>query len=120
MKKLILIVLSCACAVTFTAAAQDQAPAKKAAPGQEQKAIRKALIEKYDTDKNGRLKKAEIEQMTPEDKAQWNSIAEANKTKAAEAKEKAAEKKEAAAAKKAEAEAQKAAGQANKPTKKDK
>lgn len=112
MKKLLIVALTLSGVFAVSALAQDQVPTRKAAPGQEQKAQRKALIEKYDADKNGRLKKAEVEKMTAEDLAQWNSIAEANKAKAAEAKAKAAEKKD--------AEGKKAAGQANKPDKKDK
>jgi hypothetical protein len=68
---------------------------KKAAPGAEQKALRKELIQKYDANKNGRLDKQEKSKMTPEDQAKWNSVAAA-------AKEKPAEREQAAGATKPE------------------
>lgn len=58
---------------------------KKPAPGQEQKALRKELTEKYDTDKNGRLNKEEKSKMTPEDLEKWTKAAPAKKPKAADA-----------------------------------
>ena len=60
---------------------------KKSAPGQEQKAIRKELTEKYDTDKNGRLNKDERAKMTPEDAEKYKNAAPAKKPKAAGAGE---------------------------------
>ena len=71
MKKLI-VALCFACAVTLAARAQDK-PAegkqesKKPAPTAEQKAARKALMEKYDANKDGKLDKEEKAKITPEE-----------------------------------------------------
>ena len=64
MKKL-LIALCFVCALAVTANAQDK-EAKKEAKG-----VRKELLEKYDTNKDGKLDKEEKAKMTEEDKAKW-------------------------------------------------
>jgi hypothetical protein len=75
MKKLsVVLALGLLCATTLTLKADDTAPADK-------KAARKALIEKYDTDKNGKLSKDEIAKMTPEDKAAWDKLGTGHKKK---------------------------------------
>ncbi|HWF19909.1 MAG TPA: hypothetical protein VG754_11605 [Verrucomicrobiae bacterium] len=38
----------------------------------EQKALKKEMLEKYDTNKDGKLDKDERAKMTPEDKAKWS------------------------------------------------
>lgn len=84
MKKLIIAAcLTCALVIATNAAEGEKE--KKALPGQEQKAIRKGLTEKYDTDKNGRLNKEEKSKMTAEDLEKWNNAAP--KKKAADASE---------------------------------
>lgn len=65
---------------------KEGAEHKKPAAGQEQKAIRKELTEKYDTDKNGRINKEEKAKMTPEDLEKWNSVSPSKKAKSGEAK----------------------------------
>lgn len=104
MKKL-LIAVALATAFTFSVTAaegeakpenKDAAPKKKSektAPGAEQKALRKELTEKYDTNKNGRLDKKEKSAMTPEDQEKWNSAASAAKSKSPEKEKKDATKK---------------------------
>ncbi len=96
MKKLIIATcFSCILAVAAYAAegeAKKEVEGKKSAPGQEQKAIRKELTEKYDTDKNGRLNKDERSKMTPEDLAKWEAAAP-KKKEAGEAKPKDGAKK---------------------------
>lgn len=89
MKKLLIATfLTCALTVAATAAEGDTKPPgeakKKATPAAEQKAARKELIEKYDTNKNKRLDKEERSKMTAEDQAKWESTAP--KKKAAEEK----------------------------------
>jgi hypothetical protein len=92
MKKL-LIAACFAAALTISAnaaegeAKKEGAADKKSAPGQEQKAIRKELTEKYDTDKNGKLNKEEKSKMTPEDLEKWTAATPAKKPKAAKAGE---------------------------------
>lgn len=86
-------------ALTFVAQAAEgdqkteEAPAgKKSSANAEQKALRKELTAKYDTNKNGRLDSKEKSKMTPEDQEKWKSVASASKPKA-DAGEKKAEKK---------------------------
>jgi hypothetical protein len=99
MKKLLTAVAVAAAFVLTVNAAEDNAK-KDAAPEKksssltaEQKALRKELMGKYDTNKNGYLDKEEKSKMTPEDQEKWNSVDTANKSKSAE-KEKKAEKSE--------------------------
>lgn len=86
MKKLLIAAcLTCALAIAANAAEGDDT--KKAAPGQDQKAVRKELTEKYDTDKNGKLNKEEKAKMTPEDLEKWTKASPPKKEKAAEGSE---------------------------------
>jgi hypothetical protein len=64
MKKFLALALIC---VTATFAVQAQK-----ATTDEQKAVKKEMLEKYDTNKDGKLDKEERAKMTPEDKAKWN------------------------------------------------
>jgi len=102
MKKLLTAVATAAAFVLTVNAGDDHAK-KDAAPeknngsqGAEQKALRKELMGKYDTNKNGYLDKEEKSKMTPEDQKKWNSVASSNKSKSheGEKKEKEAEKKQ--------------------------
>jgi hypothetical protein len=76
MKKLsVVLALGLLCSTALLVKADDaSAPTDK-------KAARKALVEKYDTDKNGKLSKDEISKMTPEDKAAWDKLAPMHKKK---------------------------------------
>lgn len=70
MKKL-LTILGLTCALALGAQAGDgkgKDANKRQRPTAEQKAARKALIEKYDTDKSGRLSKEELAKATPEER----------------------------------------------------
>ena len=67
-----LIALCITCALSLAAYADDDKKsegAKKQEPTAEQKAARKALIEKYDTNKDGKLDKEERAKVSEEDKA---------------------------------------------------
>jgi opacity protein-like surface antigen len=92
MKKLLIAAgLTCALALAANAAEgeakKEGSEHKNSAPGQEQKAIRKELTEKYDTDKSGRLDKEERAKMTPEDAEKWKNAAPPKKEKAPQAPE---------------------------------
>jgi hypothetical protein len=74
MKKILTILcVTCALAV----AAQAQETKKKHEPSPEAK----ALLEKYDTNKDGKLDKAEKSKMTAEDKEKWQKANHPNKKK---------------------------------------
>lgn len=64
MKKLLVMAMICVAAVA--------AQAQKGELTDEQKAVKKEMLEKYDTNKDGKLQKDEIAKMTPEDKAKWD------------------------------------------------
>lgn len=86
MKKLIIaLCLTCAVAVAARAAEGEakKETTEKAKPTAEQKALRKELTDKYDTNKNGKLDKEERSKMTAEDQEKWKSIAPAPKKKEA-------------------------------------
>lgn len=86
MKKL-LSLIAIAIALTLSAtAAEGEKENKDAAKNKspltaEQKAARKELMAKYDTNKNGYLDKEEQSKMTPEEQEKWKSIAAAAKEK---------------------------------------
>jgi GH35 family endo-1,4-beta-xylanase len=98
MKKLLTaMTLTAALTIGATAAEGDHkpedAPAKKKPTlSAEQKALKKELTEKYDTNKNNRLDKEERSKMTPEDAKKWESVSPAPNAKPA-AGEKKDEKK---------------------------
>jgi len=86
MKKL-LIFASLFCATAILVQAEDAAAPKKAKKEMtaEQKQVMSDLLAKYDTNKDGKLDKAEKGAMTAEDKAAWAKAAGAHgKKKAAE------------------------------------
>jgi len=64
MKKTLLVTAAILCAVSLTANASEGK--HKLTP--EQKALRKEIIAKYDTDKNGKLDKQERAKISQEDK----------------------------------------------------
>jgi len=64
MKKMLLVTAAILCAVSLTANASEGK--HKLTP--EQKALRKEIIAKYDTDKNGKLDKQERAKISKEDK----------------------------------------------------
>lgn len=69
MKKLLVAVMGILCATALIANAQDATtkPEKKKLTA-EQKALNKEMLDKYDTDKNGKLDKSERAKMSSEDK----------------------------------------------------
>jgi hypothetical protein len=69
MKKL-LVALCCTCALALAVNAQDAKEKKH-----ETSAVHKELLEKYDTNKDGKLDKEEKAKMTAEDKKKWAEAA---------------------------------------------
>jgi len=72
MKKLLVALMTAACAFAITAKAADATDKPKLTD--EQKAQRKALIEKYDANKDGKIDKEERAKMSKEDKEKWQSF----------------------------------------------
>ena len=72
MKKLLVALLTAACALAITAKAADDTDKPKLT--KEQKSERKALIEKYDANKDGKIDKEERAKMSKEDKEKWQSL----------------------------------------------
>ena len=74
MKKLLVIAASLTCAVVLNASAQDSAkPAdtttkKKTTLTADQKKLQKEMVEKYDTNKDGKLDKEERAKISADDK----------------------------------------------------
>ena len=66
MKKLLVAALGLLCATAIVVQAQDAKPKKVLTP--EQQTVRKEMLAKYDTNKDGKLDKAERAAMTQEDK----------------------------------------------------
>ena len=64
MKKMVIVIAGIICALSLTANASERK--HKLTP--EQKALRKEMIAKYDTDKNGKLDKQERAKISQEDK----------------------------------------------------
>jgi hypothetical protein len=77
MKKLLVTLLGVTCAVVLSAKAAEGEKSDKS----EAKAERKALIEKYDTNKDGKLDKDEQAKMTTEDKEKWAKVHSGKKKK---------------------------------------
>ncbi len=96
MKKTLLIVSMLLFGLTFAVHA-DENTAKKSERAKrtklttEQQALRKQLIEKYDTNKNRRLDKTERAKMSEEDSKKWESVSAPAKSKAAADAKKAKE-----------------------------
>ncbi len=67
MKKLLVALVGCACALAITVNAADAN--KKPKLTDEQKALQKEMLAKYDTNKDGKLDKEERAKMSAEDKA---------------------------------------------------
>jgi Ca2+-binding EF-hand superfamily protein len=82
MKRMLIAVLglACVCALSINAVAKDKLTA-------EQKAVKKEMLDKYDTNKDGKLDKEELAKMTKDDKAKWEQ-AGLGKKKEAKAEEK--------------------------------
>jgi hypothetical protein len=72
MKKILIAVMGMLCATALVVSAQDATtttkPAKKPKLTAEQQTLKKEMLAKYDTDKNGKFSKAEQTKMTKEDK----------------------------------------------------
>jgi hypothetical protein len=67
MVKILALALTLCCASVITVRAADK-------PSDEQKAERKALVEKYDKNKDGKLDKDEVGAMSAEDKEKWGKL----------------------------------------------
>ena len=81
MKKFLTITLALLCASAVVVQAQD-APKKKTKLTAEQQAVQKEMLEKYDTDKNGKLSKTEVAAMSQEDKDKYTKAGLGPKKKA--------------------------------------
>jgi hypothetical protein len=68
MKKILVAVMGMLCATALIVNAQDATKPTKKTLTPEQQALNKEMLEKYDTDKNGKLDKAERAKISPEDK----------------------------------------------------
>ena len=66
MKKLFIAALGLLCATAIVVQAQDAKPKQKLTP--EQQTVMNEMLAKYDTNKDGKLEKAERAAMTKEDK----------------------------------------------------
>jgi hypothetical protein len=77
MKKLLVALMTAACALAITAKAADDSDKPKLS--KEQKAERKALIEKYDANKDGKIDKDERAKMSKDDKEKWQNLSGAKK-----------------------------------------
>ena len=71
MKKSLVTLVGLLCALALTVSAAD-AKKKKEPLTDDQKALQKEMLEKYDTSKDGKLDKAERAKMTKEEKKKWN------------------------------------------------
>ncbi len=71
MKKLLVAIVGFACAYTLTVNAAETPDKPKLTD--EQKAVRKEMVAKYDANKDGKLDKEERAKMTKEDKDKWES-----------------------------------------------
>ena len=79
MKRMFVVMLGLVCALTLAANAAE-GEKKKASP--EDKAARKELVDKYDTNKDGKLDKEERSKMTKEDKEKMEKLGGGHKKKA--------------------------------------
>ena len=77
MKKLLVILLGVTCAMVLSAKAAEGDKSDKS----DGKSERKALIEKYDTNKDGKLDKDEQAKMSTEDKEKWAKVKGGKKKK---------------------------------------
>lgn len=68
MKKILVAALGLLCATTLVVNAQDAKPARHTLTD-EQKALMKQMVEKYDTNKDGKLDKQERAKISAEDRA---------------------------------------------------
>ena len=68
MKKILITLIGLLCATTLVVNAQDANPTKHQQLAAERKALKKEMLEKYDTNKNGKLDKAEKAKISKEDR----------------------------------------------------
>jgi hypothetical protein len=68
MKKLLAVVIGLICATSLTLSAADAPAKKKKQLTPEQKQVQKEMLDKYDTNKDGKLDKQEKAKMTQDDK----------------------------------------------------
>jgi hypothetical protein len=80
MKKALIAFVALACAFTFSTHAAEGK--KKHKLTDEQKAVQKELMDKYDANKDGKLDKEEKGKMTKEDKDKYRKTFGRNKKKA--------------------------------------
>ncbi len=83
MKKITLPAIALVCALAFTTHA---APRKKKELTEDQKAVKKEMVKKYDLNKDGKLDKEELAKMSEDDKARMDKAGLSHKQKKAENK----------------------------------
>jgi hypothetical protein len=79
MKKSLLIMLGLFCAATLAVQAQDNKPKRS----EEQKAFRKQILDKYDTNKDGKLDKDERAKISQEDRDKMAKLGAGGRKKGA-------------------------------------
>jgi len=72
MKKLLVTLLGFACALALTVNAAEKKKDQKLT--ENQKKEQKELLEKYDSNKDGKIDKGERAKMTKEDKEKWGKL----------------------------------------------
>jgi hypothetical protein len=84
MKKLLVALTGLVCALAITVNAQEAKPKHKLTD--EQKTVQKEMLEKYDTNKDGKLDKEERAKISKEDKEKMDKAGLGHKKKKDEAK----------------------------------
>ena len=85
MKKSLVTLVGLLCALALTVSAAE-AKKKKQPLTDDQKALQKEMLEKYDANKDGKLEKEERAKMTKEEKKKWNETFGHKKQAGTEAK----------------------------------
>ncbi len=87
MKKILITVIGLLCATSLVVNAQDAKPTHRQMTA-EQKALQKEMLEKYDTNKDGKLDRAERAKISKEDKERMEKAGLNKKGKSKKATEK--------------------------------
>jgi len=90
MKKILITLIGLLCATTLVVNAQDANPTKHQQLAAERKALKKEMLEKYDTNKNGKLDKAEKAKISKEDRERMEKAGLLKKKKSKKAAEQTA------------------------------
>lgn len=80
MKKILVVIAGVVCATALAVHADDSTTTPAHKKGHTSKA-KQELIDKYDTNKDGKLDKDEVSKMSDEDKAKWEKMNKHHKKK---------------------------------------